>query len=177
MFCQVFFVFCFKKNFCCKNLKFSKKENQEKSCGLMNKERQKQTRALFHLFPCYRFFSNLYLCSYCRYFCPVLDPSLANISILYPLKTPKNRMLSHAHRAHKLGTPSAKWDHHWLTHIWPIPPYHAPWKHQKTKGPLAFPGGHKTRRSARKGSSDKIKTIEDLLQAKNKNKIKWNEIK
>ena len=53
-----FFFFFF---FCCKSLKFSKKENQEKGCALMNKERQKQTRALFHLFPCYRFFSNLCL--------------------------------------------------------------------------------------------------------------------
>ena len=46
------------------------------------------------------------------------------------------------------------------------------WKHQKTKGPPAFPGGHKTRRSARKWSSDKIKTIESKTYCKKKMKNK-----
>ena len=143
----------------------------------MNKERQKQTRALFHPFPCYRFFSNLYLCFYFQYLFPALDPSLANVSIRYSPKTPENHLLSGAPRGHKLGTPSAKWDHHWLTQIWPIPPFHASWKHQKTKGSPTFPGGHKTGRLARNRSSDKIKTIEDLQQAKMKNKMKWNKMK
>ena len=98
----------FKKNFCLKSLKFSAKENQGKSCGLMNKEIQKQIGALFHLYPCYGFFSNLYLRFYCRYSFPVLDPSLANVSVLYPPKTPEKQMLSGAPRGHKLGTPSAK---------------------------------------------------------------------
>ena len=44
------------RNFCCKNLTFSKKKKQKKSCRLMNKERQKQTWELFHIFLCYRFF-------------------------------------------------------------------------------------------------------------------------
>ena len=51
-----------------------------------------------------------------------------------------------------------------------IPFISNPWKHQKTKSPPAFlGGGHKTRRSTRKGSSDKIKTIEDLFIASKEN--------
>ena len=56
------------------------------------------------------------------------------------------------------------WEHHQPNETiidWPkydqIPPFHAPWKHQKTKGPPTFPGGYKTGRSARQGSNDKIK--------------------
>ena len=135
----------------CISFKFSKKENQEKSCRLMNKERQKQTRALFHLFPCYRFFSNLYLRFYCQYLFPVLDPFLANVSILYPLKTPEKHMLSGAPRGYKLGTPSAIWDHHWWTQIWPISPFHAPWKHQKTKALWHFQGDIKPEDRQEKG--------------------------
>ena len=78
------------------------------------------------------------------YLFPVLDPSLANVPIPYPLKTPDNYMLSSARREYKLGTPSAKWDHHWLAQIWTIPLFHASCKHQKTKSPPTFPGGHKT---------------------------------
>ena len=48
----------------------------------------------------------------------------------------------------------------------PIPPFHVPWKHQKTKSPPVFPGECKTGRSTTKGPRDKIKTIEDLLQVK-----------
>ena len=113
MFCHIEFK---NKIFCCKSLKFSKKENQEKSCGLMNKERQKQTRALFHLFPCYRFFSDLHL----RFL--LSTPSLWPT---FPFYIPENTREPHSlwrrHRA-KLGTilsAKSKWDHHWLTQIWP----------------------------------------------------------
>ena len=96
---------------------------------------------------------------------------------ILPSKSPEDHMPSGAPRGNKLRTPSAKWDHYWLTQIWPMPPFHTPLKNQKTKGLPAFPDGHKTGTSARKGSSDKIKTIEDLLHAKMKNKIKWNKMK
>ena len=139
----------------------------------MKKERQKQIRALFHLFLCklWIFFSNFYLHFYCWYiFVSFAQPISGQRS--NPI-FPKNTWVPHAlgaPRGHKLETPPAKWDHHWLTHIWPISLFHTPWKHQKTKGPAAFPGGHKTRRLTRKGSSGKIKTIKDLLQVKKTNK-------
>ena len=94
--CRIF------SNVCCKSLKFSMKENQEKSCRLMIKVRQKQTTVLLHLFLHYGFFSNLYVHFYCWYLFPVLDSSLANVPILYSSKTPKNHMLSSAPKWHKL---------------------------------------------------------------------------
>ena len=139
----------------------------------MNKEKQKQTRALFHLFLCwlwiffrtciFTFIADIYLFS-------LLDPSLANVPIPCPPKTPKNHMLSGNPRGHKLKTPPAKLDHLLLTHIRPISLFHIPWRHQKTKILPAFLGGHKTRKSTSKESSDKIKIIEDLLQIKKTNK-------
>ena len=80
-------------------------------------------------------------------------------------------MLSGIPRGHKLGTAPAKLDYHLLTHIWSISLFHTPWKRQKTKRPPAFLGGHKTKKPIRKESSDKIKTIEDLLQVKKTNKL------
>ena len=83
-------------------------------------------------------------------------------------KRAENHKLSGAPRGHKLGTPPAKWDHHWLTDIWPVPLFHASWKHQKTKSPPTFSGGYKTRRSTRKRVKWQVKTIEDLLRGHSK---------
>ena len=139
---RVFFL----KNFFLKSLKFSKKENQGKSCGLMNKERQKQIRALFHLYGCYGFFSNLCLRFYCRHLFPVLDPSLAYLSVLYPPKTSENHMLFSAPRGHKLGTPSAKWGHYWLTQIWPNTPIPCPLETSENQRPSDISRGIQNRK-------------------------------
>ena len=144
------------KNLCCKVLEFSKKENQEKSYTLMNKERLEHFFIFFVL--AMDFFRTCILTFTADiYLFPMLHPSMTNVPIPYSPKTSKNDMLSSTPRGHKLETPPAIWDHHWLTHIWPISLIHAPWKHQKTKSPPAFLGGHKTKRSPKKGSSDKIK--------------------
>ena len=62
------------KNLCCKSFEFSEKENQEKSYRLMNKERQEQTRALFHFFLCevwifFELISSLLLLIYICFLC------------------------------------------------------------------------------------------------------------
>ena len=100
---------------------------------LMNKERRKQTRALFDLFLCYWFFRTCFftfipdICLLClTHLWPPTFP-------MYPAKKHENHMLSGALSGHKLGTPSAKWDHHWLTQIWPISSFHTPLPLQVTR--------------------------------------------
>ena len=76
----------------------------------MNKERQKQTRALFHLLSVlatdfsqtstFTFIADIYI-----YLFHVLDPSLANVPIPYPIK---NTREPHVFR-HPDGI---NWEHH-----------------------------------------------------------------
>ena len=137
----------------------------KKNYRLVKKGRQKHIRALSHLCLLRIFFSNLCLHFFCWYLFLVRDPFVVNVPIRYTPKTPENHMFSVASRGHKLVTSSAKWDHEWPKYD-QCPHYAPPTKPEKTKGSPEILGGHKTERSARKESSNKNKTIEDLLQAK-----------
>ena len=140
----------------------------------MNKDRQKQTRTLFHLLRATDFFRTFI-------FAFISDICFLCSTHLWPT-FPFHIPWKHPRTTCSPGPPEGiNWEHHQPNETiinWPkYDKYphsiHAPWKHQKTKDPPVFPGGHKTGRSARKGSNDKIKTIENLLQANMKNKMKW----
>ena len=80
----------------------------KKKSRLMNKEKQKQTRAILHFFLCYGFFFELVSLLLMLMFISCIS----NVLIPYPKKAPENHMLSGASRAYKLRTSPAKCDHH-----------------------------------------------------------------
>ena len=137
------------RNFYCKTLKFSKKENQKNGYRLMNKERQKQTRALFHLFSVlatdfsqtctFTFIADIYIFVSCAR--PISSQRSNSIS---HQKHPRTTCFS-SPRGHKLGTPPAKLDHNWLTHIWPIPLFHTPLETPENQKPYGILSGTQNR--------------------------------
>ena len=125
--------------------RFSKKENQEKSYRLMNRERQKQTRALFHLFLCqlwiffFELVSSILLLIYICFLC--LTRLWPTFQSYIPQKHPRT-ICSPA------PPEGINWEHHQPNEIiiyWSLydqyPYFTLPGNTQKTKSPMEFSGG------------------------------------
>ena len=156
MFCHIEFL----KTFAVKVSNLVRKKTKKKATDQWTKRDKNKLKHFFIFFRAsYGFIFRTYIFTFIAdiYLFSLLDPSLANVPIPYPPKTPENHMLSGNPRGHKLKTTPAKLDHLLLTHIWPISLFHIPWKLQKTKSPPAFLGGPKPENQQEKSQVTKQK--------------------